>query len=138
MTRNTTVMDKNKKLTQLADDMLKKADQADALKKLGEENPEQASKIQNILSAFGPVESVIKRKHNIDKFEKLLSLISNNIKNSKGYNNFSESEYKVDKKKVFDIKHRAISVDNVSKDDLKLINKIYKKHLNIQSILSGK
>ena len=61
-----------------------------------------------------------------------------NIKNSKGYNNFSESEYKVDKKKVFDIKHRAISVDNVSKDDLKLINKIYKKHLNIQSILSGK
>ena len=138
MTRNTTVMDKNKKLTQLADDMLKKADQADALKKLGEENPEQASKIQNILSAFGPVESVIKRKHYIDKFEKLLSLISNNIKNSKGYNNFSESEYKVDKKKVFDIKHRAISVDNVSKDDLKLINKIYKKHLNIQSILSGK
>ena len=131
-------MDKNKKLTQLADDMLRKADQADALKKLGEENPEQASKIQNILSAFGPVESVIKRKDDISKFEKLMSLISKNINNSRGYNNFSESEYRADKKKVFDIKHRALSVDNISKDELKIINKIYKKHLNIQSILEGR
>ena len=132
-------MDKNKKLTQLVDDMLRKADQADALKKLGEENPEQASKIENILSAFGPVESIINKNINmVPKFELVLDLIAKNINNSKGYNNFSESEYKLDKKKIFDIKHRAISVDNVSKDELKLINKIYKKHLNIQSILSGK
>ncbi len=131
-------MDKNKKLTQLADDMLRKADQADALKKLGEENPEQASRLQNILSAFGPVESVIKRKDDISKFERLISLISKNIKNSKGYNNFSESEYKSDKKKVFDIKYKALSVSNISKDELQIINKIYKKHLNIQSILEGR
>ena len=132
-------MDKNKKLTQLADEMLRKADQADALKKLGEENPEQASKIENILSAFGPVESIINKNINmVPKFELVLDLIAKNINNSKGYNNFSESEYKLDKKKIFDIKHRAISIDTFSNEEMKIVNKIYKKHLNIKSILEGR
>jgi len=130
---------KRKKLTQLADDMLRKADQADALKKLGEENPEQASKIQNILSAFAPHADIIKQKVDIDRFSKVIDLISENIKNSKGYSNFSESEYKQDKKKVYDIKTKHLSAYIADdKNDLKLVNKIYKKHLNIQSILSTK
>ena len=132
-------MDKRKKLTYLADDMLKKADQADALKKLGEENPEQASKIQNILSAFAPHADIIQQKVDIERFNKVIDLISKNIKNSKGYNNFSESEYKQDKKKVYDIKTKHLSAYIADdKNDLKLVNKIYKKHLNIQSILSTK
>ena len=132
-------MDKRKKLTYLADDMLKKADQADALKKLGEENPEQASKIENILSAFAPHAEIIQQKVDIDRFTKVIDLISDNIKNSKGYNNFSESEYRQDKKKVYDIKSKHLSsYIPENKSDLKLVNKIYKKHLNIQSILSTK
>ena len=130
---------KNKKLTQLADDMLKKVEYSDALKKLGEGNPEQASKIQNILSAFAPQGDVIKQKVDIDRFSRVTDLISENIKNSKGYNNFPESEYKLDKKKVIDIKLKHLSVYIADdKNDLRLVNKIYKKHLNIQSILSEK
>tara|TARA_A100001201_G_C4015603_1_gene179003 strand:+ start:81 stop:479 length:399 start_codon:yes stop_codon:yes gene_type:complete len=132
-------MDKRKKLTYLADDMLKKADQADALKKLGEENPEQASKIQNILSAFAPEGDIIKQKVDIDRFNKVVNLIKSNIENSKGYTNFSKKEYMQDKKKVIDIKLKHLSAYiPESKDDLITVNKIYKKHLNIQSILSSK
>ena len=132
-------MDKRKKLTYLAHDMLKKADQADALKKLGEENPEQASKIQNILSAFAPEGDIIKQKVDIDRFNKVVNLIKSNIENSKGYTNFSKKEYMQDKKKVIDIKLKHLSAYiPESKDDLITVNKIYKKHLNIQSILSSK
>ena len=74
-------MDKRKKLTYLADDMLKKADQADALKKLGEENPEQASKIQNILSAFAPHADIIQQKVDIERFNKVIDLIANQTNN---------------------------------------------------------
>jgi hypothetical protein len=132
-------MDKRKKLTYLADDMLKKADQADALKKLGEENPEQASKIQNLLSAFAPDGDIIQQKVDIDRFNKVIELITNNIERSKGYTNFSKQEYDKDKKKVIDIKlkHLSAYIAN-NNNDLLLVNKIYKKHLNIQSILSGK
>ena len=132
-------MDKRNKLTYLADDMLKKADQADALKKLGEENPEQASKIQNLLSAFAPDGDIIKQKVDIDRFNKVVELITSNIKNSKGYTNFSKAEYKKDKKKVIDIKLKHLSTYIPEcKEDLIIVNKIYKKHLNIQSILLGK
>jgi len=131
-------MNKNKKLTRLADDMLRKVDQADALKKLGEENPEQASRIENILAAFTPLGDIEKTQDNIEKFKTVLSLIRENIKNSRGYNNFSESEYKLDKNKVFNIKHKAMSTTSFTKEDMKAVNKIYKKHLNIQGILSGK
>ena len=131
-------MDKNKKLIQLADDMLRKADQADALRKLGEKNPEQASKIENIFAAFEPVKNIMKTQDSIDKFQRVLDLISENIKNSKGYKNFSVSEYKEDKKYVFDIKHKTLTITSVNIKDMKLINNIYKKHINIQSILAGR
>jgi len=132
-------MDKNKKLTRLADDMLRKHDLADELKRLGKENPEQASKIENIFAAFNPLGDVVKQKVDVDRFNRVTDLISENIKNSKGYINFSKSEYKLDKKKVVDIKLKHLSVYIADdKDDLRSVNKIYKKHLNIQSILSTK
>ncbi len=131
-------MDKKKRLTYLADELLKKQEHADALRDLGERNPEAASSIENILAAFSPVEDLIKVRDHIHKFESVVSLIKDNIKNSKGYNNFSESEYVRDKKRVFDIKHKVLSSNQINKEDLKEVNKIYKNHLNIQSILKGK
>ena len=132
-------MDKNKKLTQLADDMLRRHEQADELRRLGKENPEQASKIESIFAAFAPQSQIVKQKVDVDRFNCVTDLISENIKNSKGYNNFPESEYRLDKKKVFDIKLKHMSVYiKEDKDDLRLVNKIYKKHLNIQSILGKK
>ena len=80
----------------------------------------------------------MKTQDSIDKFQRVLDLISENIKNSKGYKNFSVSEYKEDKKYVFDIKHKTLTITSVNIKDMKLINNIYKKHINIQSILAGR
>ena len=52
-------MDKKKRLKHIADSLLKKQDQADALRDLGRRNPDAASAIDNIMAAFGPVENVI-------------------------------------------------------------------------------
>lgn len=131
-------MDKIKRLKYISDELLKKQAQADALRDLGERNPEAASAIDNILAAFGIPEDIHKVQDNIDKFSSVVSLIKSNIKNSKGYNNFSESEYINDKKQVFDIKHKVLSINKINNEDMLLVNKIYKKHLNIQSILQGK
>ena len=131
-------MDKKKKLVYLADELLKKKEHADALRDLGERNPEAASSIENILAAFSPVEDLVKVRDHIHKFESVVVLIKDNIKKSKGYNNFPESEYIKDKKRVFDIKHKVLSSNQIDKEDLKEVNKIYKKHLNIQTILNDR
>ena len=131
-------MDKKKRLKYIADSLLKKQDQADALRDLGRRNPDAASAIDNIMAAFGPVENVIEVQEHINKFESVVSLIRENIKNSKGYNNFSQSEYKEDKMVVFEIKHKILSINQVDVEDLKKVNNIYKKHINIQSILKGR
>ncbi len=131
-------MDKSKRLKYMADGLIKKQDQADALRDLGKRNPESASAIDNILAAFGLPEDIHKVQDNINKFSSVVSLIKDNIKNSKGYNNFPESEYINDKKQVFDIKHKVISINKISKEEMSTVNKIYKKHLNIKSILQDK
>ena len=130
-------MDKKKRLKHIADSLLKKQDQADALRDLGRRNPDAASAIDNIMAAFGPVENVIEVQEHINKFESVVSLIRENITNSKGYNNFSQSEYKEDKMVVFEIKHKILSINQIDVEDLKKVNNIYKKHINIQSILNG-
>jgi len=135
-------MDKNKKLTYLADELLRKKEHADALRDLGERNPEQASAIENILAAFSPIEDVVTLRNNITKFESVISLIKSNIKLSKGYDNFPESEYIEDKNRVFNIKHKVIATNSTSnnvvdKSVMVEVNNIYKKHLNIQTILIG-
>lgn len=131
-------MDKKKRLKYIADSLLKKQDQADALRDLGRRNPDVASAIDNIMAAFGPVENVIEVQEHINKFESVVSLIRENITNSKGYNNFSQSEYKEDKMVVFEIKHKILSINQIDVEDLKKVNNIYKKHINIQSILKGR
>lgn len=132
-------MDKSKKLKYMADDLIKKQDQADALREIGRRNPEAARKIDNLFAAFG--QSSIgsdQVQGTLIKFESVISLIKENIKNCRGYKNFPESEYIEDKNAIFDIKHKMISVQRVTTNDMTYVNKIYKKHLRIQSILSGK
>tara|TARA_B110000211_G_scaffold173257_1_gene195692 strand:- start:1239 stop:1637 length:399 start_codon:yes stop_codon:yes gene_type:complete len=132
-------MDKSKKLKYMADDLIKKQDQADALRDLGRRNPEAARRIDNLLAAFGQSNIGSDEVQDIlIKFESVISLIKENIKNSRGYENFPESEYREDKNAIFDIKHKMISVQRVTTNDMTYVNKIYKRHLRIQSILSGK
>jgi len=130
-------MDKKQKLKYLADKLLKRKEHADALRDLGERYPDEASRIDNILAAFGPMKDVNEVRDHIVKFESVVSLIKRNIKNSKGYDNFPESEYVKDKKRVFDIKHKVLSINQIDMEDLVEVNNIYKKHVNIQSILKG-
>ncbi len=127
-------MDNKKRLTYIADQLLKLKDQEDALRDIGKRNPEQASAIENIFAAFENLDMITE----IDKLMSVISLIKNNIKNAKGYNNFSESEYSDDKNKIFNIKSIITSTNQITKNQKQTVNKIYKKHLNIQKILEGK
>jgi len=109
-------------------------DHEEALRDLGRRNPEQASAIENIFAAF---ENLDKAKE-IDKLMSVVSLIKDNILKSKGYSNFSEEEYQEDKNKIFNIKSKLVSTNTLSKSSMKIVNKIYKKHLGIQKILNSK
>lgn len=127
-------MDVKKKLKYLADELLRMKDHEEALRDLGRRNPEQASAIENIFAAF---ENLDKAKE-IDKLMSVVSLIKENILKSKGYSNFSEEEYQEDKNKIFNIKSKLVSTNTLSKSSMKIVNKIYKKHLGIQKILNSK
>ena len=127
-------MDVKKKLKYLADELLRMKDHEEALRDLGRRNPEQASAIENIFAAF---ENLDKAKE-IDKLMSVVSLIKENILKSKGYNNFSEKEYQEDKNKIFNIKSKLVSTNDITKTCRKIVNKIYKKHLGIQKILNSK
>ena len=127
-------MDVKKKLKYLADELLRMKDHEEALRDLGRRNPEQASAIENIFAAF---ENLDKAKE-IDKLMSVVSLIKENILKSKGYSNFSEEEYQEDKNKIFNIKSKLVSTNTLSKSSMKIVNKIYKKHLGIKKILNSK
>ena len=127
-------MDVKIKLKYLADELLRMKDHEEALRDLGRRNPEQASAIENIFAAF---ENLDKAKE-IDKLMSVVSLIKENILKSKGYSNFSEEEYQEDKNKIFNIKSKLVSTNTLSKSSMKIVNKIYKKHLGIQKILNSK
>lgn len=127
-------MGEEQKLTYLADALLKLKEQEEALRDIGKRNPEQASAIQNIFAAFENIDMVVE----IEKLMSVISLIKDNIKKAKGYNNFSESEYSDDKNKIFNIKSIITSTNQITKNQKQTVNKIYKKHLNIQKILEGK
>tara|TARA_X000001382_G_C3124359_1_gene164217 strand:- start:149 stop:532 length:384 start_codon:yes stop_codon:yes gene_type:complete len=127
-------MDKKQKLKYLADELLRLKDHEDALRDIGKRNPEQASAIENIFAAFENLDMVVE----IDKLMSVVSLIKENIISSKGYNNFSEQEYISDKNKIFNIKTVVNSTNQITKEQKKTVNKIYKKHIDIQKILKGK
>ena len=127
-------MDKKQKLKYLADELLKLKEHEDALRDIGKRNPEQASAIENIFAAFENLDMVVE----IDKLMSVVSLIKENIKSSKGYSNFSEQDYVVDKNKIFNIKSIMNSTNQITKEQKQTVNKIYKKHLNIKKILKGK
>ena len=127
-------MDVKKKLKYLADELLRMKDHEEALRDLGRRNPEQASAIENIFAAF---ENLDKAKE-IDKLMSVVSLIKENILKSKGYSNFSEEEYQEDKNKIFNIKSKLVSTNDITKTCRKIVNKIYKKHLGIKKILDSK
>lgn len=130
---------KEKKLTNLADDLLRKVEQADQLKDLAKRNPEEASRVNSIIDAFmNPSTDVHKKQKVYEKIDMITTLISDNINIVKrsGTTNFDISDYQLDSKLVFNIKAAIAATDIIQDDDLKSLNKLYKKHQQLNKIFT--
>lgn len=131
-------MDDSEKIKNTSEDLVRRQEQADALREVGLRNPTSAARINNIFTAFGYIgNNHVQVQDSIAKFESVISLIKQNIKDSKGHINFTTSEYVNDKNAVFDIKQKVLSIGTLTTNDMMYVNKIYKRHLSIQSILTG-
>tara|TARA_R100001244_G_scaffold108001_1_gene79977 strand:+ start:215 stop:643 length:429 start_codon:yes stop_codon:yes gene_type:complete len=136
---------REKKLTSLADDLLKRVEQADHLKELAKRNPVEASRVSVIVNAFMDTENVsasdLDKKIKIyDKIRVLVDVIDRNMTRVKksGTSNFDWSEYSRDSGVAFNIKAKmsATGIYN-HKQDYTTLNELYKKHLNIQKLLDN-
>lgn len=70
----------------------------------------------------------------LDKFDKVLEIISLNIKLSNGQKNFDTNEFRIDKSTAFNFKMKYQTSGNLSANDMKDINLIYQKHRNISKM----
>lgn len=131
---------REKTLTELADEMLKKVEQADNLKDLAERNPEEASRVSTIVDAFMNPGSNISEKSNIyNKIDIVTSLVEENIVIAKKLNtkNFDWLEYHRDNNFAFNIKTKISSTNIIDTNDLKYLNTLFKKHTRLNKIFKN-
>lgn len=131
---------REKTLTELADEMLKKVEQADNLKDLAERNPEEASRVSTIVDAFMNPGSNISEKSKIySKIDIVTSLIEKNIVIAKRLNtkNFDWSEYQQDNNHAFNIKTKISSTNIIDNSDLKYLNVLFKKHSRLNNTFNN-
>lgn len=120
-------------------------EQADQLKDLAKRNPEEASRVSAIVNAFMDVDNTSasdldKRIKIYDKIKVLVNVIDSNISRVKksGTSNFDWVEYSRDSGFAFNIKAKMSATGIYSyKQDYETLNKLYKKHLNIQRLLDN-
>jgi len=132
--------EREKKLTELADEMLKKVEQADNLKELAKRNPEEASRVSTIIDAFMNPGSNISEKSNIyNKIDIVTSLVEENIVIAKKLNtkNFDWLEYHRDNNFAFNIKTKISSTNIIDTNDLKYLNTLFKKHTRLNKIFKN-
>jgi len=94
--------------------------------------------VLDILNNFGKVNEENVSKLTTDKFDKILSLISCNIKLSLDKINFDTNEFRKDKSSVFNYKMKYTSTGQISKEDIIELNLFFQKHKNITKILLEK
>tara|TARA_R100000152_G_C6634685_1_gene81156 strand:- start:11 stop:415 length:405 start_codon:yes stop_codon:yes gene_type:complete len=130
---------KRKKLTKLADKMLEAHDKADALSNI-ETGDEFRSSVSNILDSFASTN--LDTNEYIDKTKKAIALVKNNISLSNNLKNFDTDEYIHDRKTLTDILFIMQSFigdknnEVFGKKNLQDINDIYRKHNNINKLLT--
>ena len=132
---------KEKQLTNLADDLLKKVELADSLKEVAKRNPKEASRISTIIDTFMNPGSNISEKEKIyNKIDIITSLIDVHINIAKKLDskNFDWLEYHRDNGFAFNVKTKISSTGIIEKKDLLFLNKLYKKHLRLNKILNQK
>lgn len=130
---------KRKKLTKLADKMLEAQDKADALSNI-ETGDGFRDSVGGILDSFASPD--LSTNGYIEKTKKAISLVKENIVLADGHNNFDTKEYIDDRKELSDILFLMQSFlgnkshDVFGKTSLQKINAIYKKHNNINKLLT--
>ena len=100
-----------------------------------ERNKNLRDTVLTIISEWG--DTVHGSKITLEKYDKVLSLISCNIKLSNDNKNFDLSEMRKDKTHVFNYKMKYSTTGNINKDDIKDLNKFYQKHRKIAKLLTG-
>ena len=100
-------------------------------------NPKQKLKntVISIIENFGNVSEKEVSKVTVDKFDKILSLVSCNIKLSSDKINFDTNEFRIDKATVFNYKMKYTSTGQLNSEDMKDLNLYFQKHKNIAKIL---
>ena len=128
-----------KKLSKLANRLLEHYEGVEALRKVGEK-----SEKSNLLGSLGgifdlseevPKDTFDNKTENVlKKLKTLKGLILLNITSTDGKKNFNTEEYKDDRKFVADTVFKITASNNVNTDDLKKMNKLYKKHKRIKQL----
>jgi len=109
------------------------------LRKVGEKSDDK-SLVDSLNDIFNTADKVSKDtfKSSIEdvlhKLKTLKNLIVLNISNTDGKKNFSTIEYINDRKSVVDIEFKIQSSGSIDKKDLKMMNKLYKKHKQVKQL----
>ena len=108
------------------------------MKKQQKPNSDIQKTILDIISSIEKVDPNSLSKITVEKFDKILALISVNIKLSEDKKNFDTNEFRVDKASVFNYKMKYSTTGNISKEDVIDLNTFYQKHKNLTKILLAK
>ena len=96
------------------------------------------STVIDIISSIEKIDPSSLSKLTVEKFDKILSLVSCNIKLSDDIRNFDTNEYRVDKSSVFNYKMKYTTTGSINKEDSIQLNLFYQKHKNLAKILLAK
>lgn len=129
----------SKKLSKLANKYLDHFNNVDMLRKVGEKSNDK-SLVDSLNGIFNTADkvSIDTFKSSVEdvlhKLKTLKSLIVLNISNTDGKKNFSTIEYVNDRKSVVDIEFKIQSSGSIDREDLKMMNKLYKKHKQVKQL----
>jgi|21_taG_2_1085346.scaffolds.fasta_scaffold00066_35 hypothetical protein len=119
--------------------LLNQASSNTALEKLGETKDVESLKnaLNNMFSEMDPSNAFTRNKIKqvLEKGKLLLSLIKDNIKDSKGSANFDADKMQCDLMDVQDIIFRIESIKIINPDQLKEMNELYHKHSKLQKLI---
>lgn len=102
---------------------------------MAKKDPNIKETVLDILNNWGKSQG--ENKVTLNKFDKVLSLISCNIKMSDGNKNFDTNEFRVDKSSVFNFKMKYNVTGEITKEDINHLNLFFQKHKNIAKMLIG-
>ncbi len=74
----------------------------------------------------------------VETIDKIIKLISINIKLGKGHNNFDVELWQQERSRMFDLRVKYVATKIKNKSDFKEANKLYNKHKKLQNLLVQK